>query len=441
MTSTMRESEHADILTVVQSILKDDRSLELRPRDIALLVLIRHRIDTKKDSSFSIVESEIRSLSDNLDDMEVRDPYSSEKRATESLNRLLRANCLARTDINKLIQSVDIEYHTTTLGESIAVWHIEESRFSGEPLTAILRAFNSHLAVIVSEAETIDNADLWQKNIIDQIQYVLKEMLININRHQRDLDRQHDSIRAFIPTLLTEDSELSIDLCEKELSQVIKTIDDLQEVTLASVSTALSLLDKIETIGITSSYSGTEVTCRDIERRLNSVVQWTNQKATDWVKHHNLVHDFLRTIIRVDRQRRLTNALKHSIAAEPIWTMVVAEEVPLTRIREDLYQERIVKQAPRLAKNDKERDVEEITPDELPDKLNEFLLEAIGLGEARLSGICRQAVKDGAEARRLIPYLPWFIGQLVSTGKVDDKSRSFEEVSGDVIIEELRVTR
>lgn len=67
----------------------------------------------------------------------------------------------------------------------------------------------------VSGGDGDDNDE--QQDILLQMQVVLKDMLINVQRHQRELDRQHEALRAFIPTLLTENNEASIDRCEEQL--------------------------------------------------------------------------------------------------------------------------------------------------------------------------------------------------------------------------------
>lgn len=76
------------------------------------------------------------------------------------------------------------------------------------------------------------------------MQYALKGMLVNIQRHQKELDRQHGNLRDFIPSLLHQGSEAAIEQCESQLAQVIKTIDDLQEVVFSSTNTAHALIDR-----------------------------------------------------------------------------------------------------------------------------------------------------------------------------------------------------
>lgn len=434
-------TERFDPFGVIQAVLNEGREFELRARDLALLVLIQHQIESRSDLAFSIAESEIRALASRVDDLDVRDPAGAERRLTESLGRLLRADCLARADMSRLKLAADAEYQITTLGDSIASWQVEHSRFSGEPLVAILRAFNSQLTAIADKADALTDPEEWRNEVLLQMQEVLKDMLVNVQRHQRALDRQHDELRNFIPTLLTENSEESIARCEAELARVIRTIDDLQQVTLSSTSTAFSLLDKIWVLGVAKEVAGLERVHQDISRRLQSVVHWTTQRASDWVEHHGVVHDFLRTIVRIDRQRRLTDALKRAIALEPDWTLALPDEPRLLRMREDIRNETQRREPPRRSRSDYTRETEEVAVDDLPQRLQQLIAEALDLGEFRWSRVARKILADGAAANAVVFNLPWVLGIAVDAGEVDEQARAWEAVADQLDVEELRVTK
>ena len=150
----------------------------------------------------------------------------------------MRAECLTRADMRRLTLAEDTELQLTSLGEDIADWHLEHGKFSGEPLTAILRAFTRQLAGLAEEAEQARSQEAWEDCVLLPMKHVLKDMLVSIQRHQKELDRQHEELRSFIPTLLSESSEASIDLCEQKLAAVGITIRDLHEVTLTSTTAA-----------------------------------------------------------------------------------------------------------------------------------------------------------------------------------------------------------
>lgn len=191
---------------IVQPILAEERRLELLPRDIALLATINDEIERSPDGLLTIPYSAIQGLSSRIDLLDVKDPQKAERRMSESMTRLLNAGCLTKAEIARLRLSGDAEYQLTSLGESVAEWHVAQSRFSGEPLTAIFKAFINQLTRIVEDAEKAITPDDWQRNVIPLMQHALRDMLVSIHRHQNALDRHHAEMRAFIPTLLKGDS-------------------------------------------------------------------------------------------------------------------------------------------------------------------------------------------------------------------------------------------
>lgn len=428
---------------IVQPILAEERRLELWPRDIALLATIKDEIERAPDGLLTIAYSAIQSLSSRIDLLDVKDPQKAERRLSESMTRLLNAGCLSKAEIARLRLSGDSEYQITSLGESVAEWHVAQSRFSGEPLTAIFKAFINQLTRIVEDAEQALTADDWYWDVISQMQHAIRDMLVSIHRHQNTLDRRHAEMRAFIPTLLTANSEESINQCEEQLAQVIKTIEDLQEAVLSSTSTAFSLIDRIADLAKPHAPKGFDAVYDDLTRRLQSTASWITQRAIDWMDHHSVVHTFLRTIIRVDRQRRVTDALKHSIAETPDWSLEVADEQPFCRMRSDITKPTQSTPPPRVAKkrDGNKREFEEVPPDAIPELLIRYLKADLTNGEALASKLFEAALPLISNDLRIAAYFPWLIGQMLNSGMLDPNTKDWQRITSHIEIQELRVTK
>lgn len=442
------DHEPSSILSIVQTILEEERSLDLTSRDIALLVLMRHEIDSGDDSLLSIPYSTIQALHSRLDSIEAGGSQNPERRLTESLARLIKAECMTKADMTRIRLTVDTEYQITTIGESVAEWHVMQSEFTGEPLTAIFRSFISQLMRIVEDAEKAQFEEDWQSDVVQQMQYVLKGMLVSIQRHQKELDRQHSALRDFVPTLLIQASEDSIGQCESQLSKVIKTIDDLQEVVLASTNRAQALIDQIGDLARSSVNTsqpntprGVESICDEFQRRLVNISLWTIQRATDWIDHHNVVHNHLRTVVRIDRQRRISDALKRSVATVPGWTLEVVSEPCFMRMREDVQRDHTPKKAPRVRKDASSR-VREFT-EELPDNVHEILLThlkaELGEGSARASSILGKAATETKDEVGVMSQFSWLIGQMTQAGLTEDGMRQWTQATSSIEIEEFKV--
>lgn len=428
---------------IVQPILAEERRLELWPRDIALLSTIKDEIERSPDGLLTIPYSAIQGLSGRIDLLDVKDPQKAERRMSESMTRLLNGGCLTKADIARLRLFGDAEYQLTSLGESVAEWHVVQSRFSGEPLTAIFKAFINQLTRIVEDAEKAATSDDWQWDVISQMQHALRDMLVSIHRHQNALDRRHAEMREFIPTLLTANSEESINQCEEQLSLVIKTIEDLQEAVLSSTSTAFSLIDRIADLAKPHAPKGFDAVYDDLARRLQSTASWITQRAIDWMDHHSVVHTFLRTIIRVDRQRRVTDALKRSIAEIPDWSLEIADEAPFCRMRVDVERPASSKPPPRVAKkrDGYKREFEEVPPDGIPALLIRYLTADLANGDARASNLFAAVLPSMSNELRVAAYFPWLIGQMAQAGKLDPNTKDWQRITSCIEIQELRVTK
>lgn len=435
--------DHTSILSIVQTILEEDCSIELTPRDIALLVLMHHEINSGDESALAIPYSTLQALHSRLDTIDAGGSQNPERRLIESLARLDKAECIAKADMTRLRMTIDTEYQITSIGDSVAEWHLMQSEFSGEPMTAIFRSFISHLIRIIELAEQATSDDDWHFDVVQQMQHSLKGMLVSIQRHQKELDRQHAALRDFVPTLLIQGSEDSIMQCESQLSKVIKTIDDLQEVVLASTSRAQSLIDHISDLAAPSSPKGVERICDEFQRRLFNISQWTTQRATDWVDHHNVVHSYLRTLVRIDRQRRITDALKRSIASVPKWTLELASEPYFLRMRDDTLRNTTPRKSPRISKDEtnRVRTFEEVTPDNLQDTLQEYLKEDLTNGVAFASNIFKRATLETGGKWDLVFHFPWLIDAMAKAGQVDNSMRNWTKLDQQIEIEELKVTR
>lgn len=426
---------------LIQPILAEGRRLDLLPRDIALLAAIKDEIERNADGLLTIPYSAIQDLSSRIDLLDVRDPQKGERRVSESMTRLLNGGCLLKAEITRLRLAGDAEHQITSLGEAIADWHVSQSRFSGEPLTAIFKVFISQLSRIVGDAEHAGTADAWLRDVLPQMQHALRDMLVSIHRHQNALDRRHAEMREFIPSLLTANSEDSIGQCEDQLAQVTKTIEDLQDAVLSSTSTAFALIDKIADLAKPHAVVGFDGVYDDLIRRLQSTAAWITQRAIDWMEHHSVVHTFLRTIVRVDRQRRVTEALKRSIANVPGWSLEVADEPRFWRMRTDIDRPGPPKPPPRSAKKHASRQFDEVPVDVVPGLLLRYLNEDLATGDACASRLFEATLSAMSNTNRVAAYYPWLIGKMTQAGQLDARMRAWRRITPSIEIEELRVTK
>lgn len=420
-------------------VVAQRRDMHLEPRDVAILVLMLHELSRRSGQAFSVTAESLRALSIKADTFEGLPPAGSERRFTESLSRLLKAEALARADMTRIRNSDDAQYQLTSMGESLANWQVQQIKFDGEPLGAILAAFNVQLSGIHEAAELATEDKAWHERVSLPMQYVIRELLSAVQRHQRELDREHEEIRAFVPTLLKESSETSIDRCKTVLDMVMKTIQDLVHVTVDVSNTAFGLLAHIEEAGERQSRADTSALCEDVRHRLESITEWTNDRHKAWGTHFDTVHSYLRFVAHVDRTRRITNSLKEAIAAPPEWALQVVDcpRLPILRERSINAGERpVIKRARR----DFQVESESVLPDQFPQRLQDIVNEHLLLGAACWSEVIGVALQEQPQVR-IVSKLPELMQYMISTGNLNRESRQYREVAPGFIVEELEVTK
>lgn len=128
-------------------------TVSLSARDIALVILSHDELERTEERTATVSTVLLRTRHATLDTIYPRDSQMAERRLNESLHCLYEANCLARIDLPRLHRDAHAEYHLIPIGEAIAEWHITESEFSREPLTAIFRIFQVQVSHLFRKGE------------------------------------------------------------------------------------------------------------------------------------------------------------------------------------------------------------------------------------------------------------------------------------------------
>ena len=427
-----------DGLRAAHDVIAARRDLHLEARDIALIVLLYEDIESGTAQGFVTGTEDLRALWSKVELLEGLATTNVERRLSESITRLLRADCLVRADMVRVKQAEHSQYQLTSLGEALAAWHVQQVRIDGEPLGAILAAFNVQMTAIHDKAQTCTIESAWQMEVSAPMRYAARELLAAVTRHQRLLDRAHEEIRGFVPSLLKESSEDAIDRCKDVLDAVMRTIRDLLGVTIDVSNVAFGVIDRIQDIAEDRDYADAAPLCEDMRRRLESIVEWTTQRNLDWGSHYDTVHSYLRFIAMVDRSRKVTDALKRSIADVPDWSLRVIDTPRHMYLAERPAPP--LKTVIRRARQDFSKEVTSIAPDELPQRLREIADELLTQGSARWSEVVSRASEE-VGLDRVIPRLPEVMHYLLSRASADTGNRVDVNVSDWLTMEELEVRK
>lgn len=432
----MTDTHTSLALRAAHDIVVGRTELHLEPRDVALLVLINDDIRHRSSGGFIVEVEDIRAHSAKLDAFEASHSLAAERRLTESIERLLKAECLVRADMTRLRDAEFAEYQLTAIGETIAEWKLSQVKLDGEPLAAILSAFNVQLTSICDSAIAATNGEDWKRSVAIPVQVVVRELLTAMQRHQRQLDRAHNEVRLFVPTLLRESSEDAIEKCKVVVDNVMRTIRDLVNVTFNVSNAAFSLLDRIEDLSGDAQAGEVLLACEDARKRLESIMEWTTLRQRDWGTHFDAVHSHLRFVAMVDRSRRVTDALKKAVSDPPSWTLQVSAMPRLLAMR-DREVNPIPKPAVRRRRHDYAQVVETVEPSEVPALLARLVHQGLESGICRWSDVIGDAL-DLANADEVMLRLPEVMS-LLAAGGVVTSSREYVQISESCKIEQLEV--
>jgi len=426
------------VMQIAHELLVQQRSLQLEARDLALLLLAQDELE-RRTGAFCLTVRELLTLSVRLDRLEAVDTAKTRTRLTGSLGRLVDGDCLMRVDLHQVGHPDEAQYQLTTVGMAWVGWELDRARFTGASLVALLRAFNTQIEAIVEKLPAVLGLTAWQAQVDLPLRSVVGELLHGIHRHQVSLDRQHARLRDEIPGLLSDGSDDALVRCEAQLREVQTTIRDLHDASTAYGTTALSLLGELrrhETHLAADLYA-----CAGVERRLLSVLEWAAQRSRDWTLHFQSVHQLIRTVIRVDRERRVAAHLKRAITAAPTWTLAVPDAQKCYRLRNEADEVgRRTKQL-RRARTDYSPQEYVRHVDEFPMILLEVAREHLSRGEARWSEVLGEAMqRAGRQSVDVLRNLPRLMAFLVSSGELDPSQR--DQVPFDqFVLEELRVVQ
>ena len=204
------------VMEIAHELLVHKRSIKLESRDLALLLLIKDELD-RKAGAFCLTGGEMLKLSIRLDRLEAVDTTKARSRLTGSLGRLVEFDCLMRVDLHQVGHVDEAQYQLTSVGAAWVDWELDRARFTGAPLVALLRAFNTQLEALLAALPADVTHAIWETQVEVPARSVVSALLHGINRHQARLDREHARLRDEIPGLLADGSDEALGRCEAQL--------------------------------------------------------------------------------------------------------------------------------------------------------------------------------------------------------------------------------
>lgn len=433
-------NEYAQYLEI-QRLFRQQTKLDLYTIDLAVLILLQTNQTIEKLGNLFFTTSQIRGSFRKAELLANQNEESgSDTRFTHCLNRLLKSNCLMRANSYD-ISNEDPEHILTSIGESISTFYSTGATLDVSSLIAIFDVFNAELLRIREGCFQAEFFEDW-KYEERKIAIALTCLLRSVQQFQRALDIKYSEYQKLIPDLLTANTNDSIDRCKTILEWIVNTINELFEVTHSSTNTAIGILEDIDNIATKSTDLPKTIfsTIHSIAGQIESVINWVSSRHVNWVAYHGFVHTFLRNIVRIDREKRIADALARSISTIPNWTLHISNAERLYTIIEN-ETKNIIREPKKREKSRKHPETIKQEKDDLLPVLEKLYLEEIQSGQATLSSILKKSILNGADISDVGYIAPDLLAIMVTDTKLILNIKSMVEVHGLAHVQELLVRK
>ncbi|HEY8375314.1 MAG TPA: hypothetical protein VIK91_02445 [Nannocystis sp.] len=385
-----------DLHRTIGSLQRNKAQLRLGTTDLCFLVALRARGEASALASF---EEEV--LFDVFEQVcDVTEPGALNKRrmATEAIERLRQQRLLARVDGAGLVRAG--EYAMTRLATAIVDFFAAEEQLTRESLLLLTTTLVSQLSAVLAAARRAGSESAWRREVIDPLRVTVRDLVGGIERRQRGMDTQQEEIQTRIGELLRHDWFGAIDACERLLDDTATTLQELNQVLMRDTGHMLGLLQEIEQAAAAASAREAEEAAHRVAEHVERVGAWGGDRQRAWSHYYQYVQRFLRTVVRLDPQRALSQRLRDQLAGwvERPFALVVATTPPIRVLRDlPVKVDRPPVERPRRSRDD-ELVIE--TPEEPPIDLAARVAALLAQGTDRLSTVLGAILPELPEPER-----------------------------------------
>ena len=298
-----------EILTV---FLAADFEIALSKPQLALLLLIHHRLYASESQNQDIFESELANFFHSIDKLEANDPTGAQARGRAAIGALQKSGVIIRSDCGGL-SAIEPIYSLTSLGRAIAENITRHVQFDKDTLRSILSEAMVRLSEIASKLSECTTKDDWQRRVTIPLREFVQGAFERILRYQSNLDVRHEAVREEIFTLVQTKADQAIEPCVQLLEQSMHTITELRDILLESLIKTDDIVLEISVQARNAEQREAMAAADGILRRTTQISEWTRTRVDAWSLHYQNVHSFLRYVVRVDPQRQIAERLKYAI--------------------------------------------------------------------------------------------------------------------------------
>lgn len=372
-----------DVHRTIGSLHRGGTRLQLDTTDLCFLVALRARARVDVIASFE--DGTLVDVFEQVCDLTKPDAINKRRLATLAIDRLREQRLLARVDGAGLVRAG--EYAITGLGTAIVDFYVAEETLTRESLSLLTNILLSQLAEVRAAARACDTPGAWQARVIDPLRVTVGDLVGGIERRQRGMDAQQGEIQARIGELLRHDWFAAIEACERLLDDTATTLQELNQVLMRDTGLMLALLQEIEQAAAMADAHDAEAAAHRVSEHVERVGAWGGERQRAWSDYYQYVQRYLRTVVRLDPQRALSQRLRDQLAgwADRPFALWVAD-VPSIRVLREL-EARVERPPVERPRRTLDETLAVESPDPAPIALEQRVRELLAGDAASLSAV------------------------------------------------------
>lgn len=307
-------------------------SLELDREAVSFLAGIHAFIEFNPEPFLS--EEQLRQIFSLVSELAHGDPNTLQTRATRATARLREQQLLVRGDLGGVAQ--EGEYGLSQLGKALAEWVLHEEALTRESLETMMTRIRADLIDVKAAAEHGGDDAHWEKRVVAPLKFTVSGLMQMIDRRSRGLDREQEAVRQQVGVLLEAGWFDAIESCESLLEEVSRTLGELHRALMSETEGASTLLTAIMEAADLAQQLLAQEAAGHVRMQLERVNLWGEARFRAWSDYYQNVHEFIRSVVRVDRDRALRGRLKQAIQnfGTPSWGALVTAQEPYRHLRE-----------------------------------------------------------------------------------------------------------
>lgn len=303
--------------------------ISLNTADLCCLLVLRAR----ESETAAIDEDEVMDLLERVHD-QFPGAENPRKRATHGLQKLREQRVLTRVDVGGVSRRG--EYALSGVGRAVIDFFLEDAKLTRESLKVLTATLTAQLTRVREHARTAATPEAWRDEVLLPLTVVSRDLLAGIERRTRGLDEEQEEVRKRIAQMLSDHWLVAMKDSEALLEETTARLGELRDVILEEQKGLETVLDDVEGLARAGQTEDVERAARELGADLARLADWAVRRHDAWSDYYQVMLATLRSLVRLDPDRALTQRLRDHLRAWPDqpWSLALAPTLRMTVLRD-----------------------------------------------------------------------------------------------------------